>query len=202
MSNVVIGCLVIISIIFENKFIICKILQGNSANRNACISKTVRIDDLWKSFFKPWTINTNFYQTLHKTFLNAVKSRDNILSMGEITRNEKIHKCLFSLETSPKLFSFQRQYKKLENSMCVVSYSTDYVEKYHVPLAKSLMEYSNRKDLRIKRAIIREPENLNSIPPSKVCIDNLFCLFVNEFNLNLLTPFYKWLIDTISSFRE
>ena len=74
-----------------------------------------------------------------------------------------------SLETSPKLFSFQRQYKKLENSMCVVSYSIDYVEKYHIPLAKSLMEYSNRKDLRIKRAIIREPENLNSIPPSKVC---------------------------------
>ena len=53
--------------------------------------------------------------------------------------------------------------------MCVVSFSIDYVEKYHVPLAKSLMEYSNRKDLRIKRAIIREPENLNCIPPSKVC---------------------------------
>ena len=66
-------------------------------------------------------------------------------------------------------FSFQRQYKKLENSMCVVSYSIDYVEKYHIPLAKSLMEYSNRKDLRIKRAVIREPEHLNSIPPSKVC---------------------------------
>ncbi|XP_078324581.1 uncharacterized protein LOC111127479 isoform X2 [Crassostrea virginica] len=78
----------------------------------------------------------------------------------------------------------EKQYKKLENSMCVVSYSIDYVEKYHVPLAKSLMEYSNRKDLRIKRAIIREPENLNSIPPSKI-----FIVFVdyNERN-DLLEP--------------
>ena len=104
------------------------------------------------------------------------ESCSRVLSMGEVTRDEKKHECLFSLETSPKLFSFQRQFKKLENSMCLVSYSMDYVEKYHVPLAKSLMEYSNRKDLRIKRAIIREPENLNSIPPSKVCINDLFCL--------------------------
>ena len=77
---------------------------------------------------------------------------------------------------SSKHFSFQRQLKKLENSTCVVSFSTDYVEKYHVPLTKSLMEYTNRKDLRIKRAVIREPEHLNSIPPSKVCINNLFCV--------------------------
>ena len=85
----------------------------------------------------------------------------------------------FSLETakpvSSKPFSFQRQLKKLENSTCVVSFSADYVEKYHVPLAKSLMDYLNMKDLRIKRAEIKKPENLNSIPPSKVGID-LICL--------------------------
>ena len=76
---------------------------------------------------------------------------------------------------SSKHFSFQRQRKTLENSICLVSFSTDYVEKYHVPLTKSLMEYTNRKDLIIKRAVIREPENLNFIPRSKVCIIDLFC---------------------------
>ena len=83
-----------------------------------------------------------------------------------LSRNAKL--------VSSKPFSFQKQKKKLENSTCVVSFSTDYVEKYHVPLTKSLMEYTNRKDLRIKRAVIREPKHLNSIPPSKVCINDDF----------------------------
>ena len=72
------------------------------------------------------------------------------------------------------LVSFQRDLKKLEDSICLVSFSSDYVEKYHVPLAKSLIEYSNWKDLRLKRAIISEPESLRFIPPSKVCIYGSF----------------------------
>nr|XP_022328379.1 uncharacterized protein LOC111127479 isoform X2 [Crassostrea virginica] len=68
----------------------------------------------------------------------------------------------------------KRDLKKLEDSICIVSFSNDYVEKYHVPLAKSLIEYSNWKDFRLKRALIREPESLRFIPPSKI-----FMVFVD-----------------------
>ena len=116
--------------------------------------------------------------------LRIKREREKILVKGRYKLIENDRNTWISLKdmlskiaklVSFKHFSFQRQKKKLENSTCVVSFSTDYAEKCHVPLTKSLMEYTNRKDLTIKRAVIGKREHLNSIPPCKVCINDHFC---------------------------
>ncbi|XP_062594170.1 uncharacterized protein LOC134255665 [Saccostrea cucullata] len=62
----------------------------------------------------------------------------------------------------------ERYRQKLENSLCIVSFSKDNVESCHMPLMKSLMECLMDVNLQTKRVVIREPNNLNSIPPSKI----------------------------------
>lgn len=68
-------------------------------------------------------------------------------------------------------------YKKLENSLCVISFSKEYVASYHLALARSLTEYmyqgKHGELSHVKKVTITKPDNLNSVPPSKVCIRKL-----------------------------
>ncbi|XP_062593959.1 uncharacterized protein LOC134255442 [Saccostrea cucullata] len=70
----------------------------------------------------------------------------------------------------------ERYRQKLENSLCIVSFSNNNVESCHMPLMKSLMDRLKDVHLQTKRVVITEPDNLNTIPPSKV-----FLVFV-DFN--------------------
>ncbi|XP_056010807.1 uncharacterized protein LOC130051864 [Ostrea edulis] len=72
--------------------------------------------------------------------------------------------------------SLKRSFQKLENSICALSFSRDVVEKYHLPLVKSLSEVLSDWKLQTKRVLILKPDDLNVIPPSKI-----FVVFV-DFN--------------------
>lgn len=82
----------------------------------------------------------------------------------------------------------KRSYQKLENSLCVISFSEEYVNSYHLQLAKSLIEYmyqgKHGELSHIKKVTITKPDNLNSVPRSKVFI---VCVDYNERN-DILEP--------------
>lgn len=72
--------------------------------------------------------------------------------------------------------------------MCVISFSEEYVNSYHLQLAKSLIEYmyqgKHGELSHIKKVTITKPDNLNSVPRSKVFI---VCVDYNERN-DILEP--------------
>lgn len=83
-----------------------------------------------------------------------------------------------------------QKYKKLEDSLCVISFSEEYVGDYHLPLARSLTEYMYQGKhgvlSHIKKVIINKRAGLKSVPPSKVCIrkcvPNIYTIWSTELN--------------------
>ncbi|XP_061184363.1 uncharacterized protein LOC133192364 [Saccostrea echinata] len=91
-------------------------------------------------------------------------------------KNDKGKKITPKTSTFSSDLDIERYRQKLENSLCIVSFSKDFVESCHMPLMKSVMERLKDENLQTKRVVIREPNNLNTIPPSKI-----FLVFV-DFN--------------------